>query len=223
MIVSNEKKFIYLRVPKTGSTSISVFLFENVPLEKDIIRISDTGDILKKEESNNIKHGYFDDTYTLPGGVHTTLDQIMTAGFLKYPLNEYNIYAVCRNPVDRFLSFQNMMQKLDGIDMLKSYSIFKEYMSMFEANPQSTWLMHENTLINNIFLYEDAHKLVAEIAIKYGILDTSVFYNYKFRKYEKNTTSIDSKVLEYIKIYWQEDFKIYNFLRSKKLNNVKFS
>ena len=223
MIISNEKKFIYLRVPKTGSTSVSVFLYENVPLEKDIIRISDTGEILKQEESCNIKNGYFDDTYTLPGGVHATLDQIVTAGFLKYPLNEYKIYAVCRNPIDRFLSFYNMMQKVDGVDMLKSYSIFKEYMSMFEASPQSTWLMHEKTLINNIFLYEDVHKLVSEIAKKYNILDTSVFYNYRFREYKKQTTSINPKALEYIKIYWQEDFKIYNLLRSKKLANLKIS
>jgi len=61
------------------------------------------------------------------------------------------------------------------------------------------------------------HRLVASIAKKYNILDTSNFFNYKFRNYKKHITSIDNKALEYIGAYWQEDFEIYKSLRSKKL------
>lgn len=215
MLISNEKKFIYLRVPKTGSTSVSVYFYENLPLEENIIRLVDNSDILRKEESSKIKDGYFNkSTIITTNGIHTTLDEIIKLNLLTYPLTAYDIYAVCRNPVDRFLSFQSMMKKVENINILENFSVFKYYMSMFEASPQSTWLNYNNRLVNRVFLYEDIDLMVSEIAKKYGITDTSNFSNYSFRQYKKSISAVDSRTLEYINIYWQDDFKIYNQLKS---------
>lgn len=216
MIISNEKKFIYLRVPKTGSTSVSVFLYENLPLESSIIRSSDTGRIFTTEESCKIANGYFVDNSLT---IHSTLDDIVKSGLLIHPVHEYSVYAVCRNPIDRFLSFQNMMIHTDGVNFLDNYSIFKEYMAIFEAKPQTTWLRYNGKLLDNIFLYDDLPRLVSSIAARYNIIDISNFYNYDFRNYRKTVKTVDDKALEYIQSYWQDDFKIYNTLRSKKANS----
>lgn len=125
MIISNEKKFIYLRVPKTGSTSVSVFLYENLPLEKNIIRPADNKKYLLDVDINKIREDYFSKSATNnTEGVHTTLDQIVKLNLLTHPLTEYDIYAVCRNPLDRFLSFQNMMKNIENVNIVENFSIF---------------------------------------------------------------------------------------------------
>lgn len=215
MIISNEKKFIYLRVPKTGSTSVSVFLYENLPLEKNIIRPADNKKYLLDVDINKIREDYFSKSATNnTEGVHTTLDQIVKLNLLTHPLTEYDIYAVCRNPLDRFLSFQNMMKNIENVNIVENFSIFKSYMNMFEASPQSTWLIYNNKLVNRVFLYENINLMISEIAQKYGITDSSNFSNYSLRQYEKYTNTISPRVLEYLKIYWQDDFKIYDMLKS---------
>ena len=211
MLVSNEKKFIYLRVPKTGSTSVSVYFYENLPLEKNIIRLGDK-DYLQKEESTRINGGYFNESTIAATNVHTTLDEIVKLNLLTHPLTEYDIYAVCRNPVDRFLSFHSMIKKVYNNNILKNFSIFKKFMS--EVSPQSTWLTYNNKLVNRVFLYENINLMVAEIAEKYGITNTLNFSDYSFRQYKKYTNIIDPRALEYINIHWQDDFKIYNLLKS---------
>lgn len=215
MLISNEKKFIYLRVPKTGSTSVSIYFYENLPLEKNIIRLVDNEKSLLDIDTNRIGEGYFSKpAININNGIHTTLDEIIDLNLLEFPLDEYDVYAVCRNPLDRFLSFQTMMEKMDNVDIVENFSMFKQYMSIFESGPQSMWLTYNDSLVNRVFLYEDINLMVAEIANKYGITDTSNFSNYSFRQYKKYTNTIPSRVLEYLKIYWQDDFKIYNQLTS---------
>jgi hypothetical protein len=215
MLVSNEKKFIYLRVPKTGSTSVSVYFYENLPLEKNIIRQVDNKTSLLDIDTNNIREGYFNKpAININKSIHTTLDDIINLDLLEFPLEEYNIYAVCRNPLDRFLSFQTMIKRMDNVDITENFSIFKTYMTLFEAGPQSIWLTYNDNLVNRVFLYEDINLMVAEIAKKYGIIDTSNFSNYSFRQYKQYTNTISPRVLDYISIYWQDDFKIYDLLKS---------
>lgn len=214
MIISNEKRFIYLRVPKTGSTSVSVFCFNELPLEKSIIRSSDKSVLLREENSNIIPAKYFNDTHEFLGGVHATIQEAEELNLLQRPLCEYDVYAVCRNPIDRFLSFCSMFKKTDNVDIVSNFATFKQYMSMFECSPQSLWLRHNNTLANKIFLYENLNVMVAEIAEKYSIRNVDKFKSYQLRSYEKPYTHIDKKALEYIKVIWAEDFEIYANLKN---------
>lgn len=215
MIISNEKKFIYLRVPKTGSTSASVFFFKELPLEKSIIRSSDNSTLIREENSDLIPSEYFANTYNFPGGVHATLGQVVRLNLLQHSIQEYDVYAVCRNPLDRLLSFCSMFKKTDNIDILSNFSTFKTYMSTFECNPQSLWLTHNSERINKVFLYEDLHLMVSEISSKYNVKDTTTFNKYRLRSYNKSHSHVDKKVLEYIKIIWADDFEIYAYLKNK--------
>lgn len=186
-----------------------------MPLEKNIIRPADNKRYLLDVDINKIREDYFSKSATNnTEGVHTTLDQIVKLNLLTHPLTEYDIYAVCRNPLDRFLSFQNMIKNIENVNVVENFSIFKSYMNMYETRPQSTWLIYNNKLVNRVFLYENINLMISEIAQKYGITDTSNFSNYSLRQYEKYTNTISPRVLEYLKIYWQDDFKIYDMLKS---------
>lgn len=219
MILSNEKKFIYLRVPKTGSTSASVFFFNQLPLEQSIIRSSDSSELVRAENSTVIPSEYYQNTHSFPGGVHATLDQVLASNLVQHPLHEYDVYAVCRNPLDRLLSFCSMFKKTDNVDILSNFPIFKSYMSMFECSAQSLWLTNKNTPVNKIFLYEDLNLMVDEIAKKYNVTNTSGFNTYQLRSYQKTHSHISKKVLEYIKIIWADDFDIYSSLLALKNKN----
>ena len=213
MIISNEKKFIYLRVPKTGSTSISVYFYENLPLESSILRTVDRSDYL--DISNYpIKDGYFNVEHriTLKHNTHSTLQCAIDAGLLEHDVSEYSVYGVLRNPVDRFKSYWSMTKVIEGNDMVQNFNVFKTYMNLFGARPQTTWLKHSGSLINRLFLYEDVPALVEEIALKYDVTNTDNFTNYNFRSYQKQN-EIPDRVLNYLESYWEEDFELYANLK----------
>ncbi len=213
MIISNEKKFIYLRVPKTGSTSVSVYMYENLPLEDSIFRTADKSTYL---DTNNytIKPGYFDvQKAKLPHNTHSTLECAVKAGLLKHDITEYDVYGVLRNPVDRFISFWSMTHVIEGNDIATNFDVFKEYMRMFVNRSQTTWLKHNGTIINKLFLYENITDLVRDISAKYGVHDTSNFNQYRFRSYNKQD-AVPKKVMDYIQFYWEEDFELYANLKN---------
>ncbi len=215
MIISNEKKFIYLRVPKTGSTSVAVYMYENLPLERSILRTADRLEYL--DVSNyNIRPGYFDvQSLQLPQNTHSTIQHAITAGLLKYDISEYDVYGVLRNPVDRFISFWSMTKAIEGFDIVSSYDVFKEFMKGFANKSQLNWLKYNGKLINKLFLYEDIGNLITDISAKYNVTDTEAFNKYKFRSYEKQT-HIPERVLNYIKFVWEEDFELYANLKNSK-------
>lgn len=212
MIISNEKKFIYLRIPKTGSTSISIYFYENLPLESSILRTADNATYLSTNE-RYIKDGYFDDQKTLQikYNTHATLQCAIDAGILEYDVSEYSVYGVFRNPLDRFRSFLSMYKAVDGVDISKNFNVLKAHMNEFVFKPQTTWLKHNGELINRLFLYEDVPALVQEIALKYNVSNIDSFAKYNFRNYEKQDLS--DRVIDYLKYCWQEDFEICDNLK----------
>ncbi len=214
MIISNEKKFIYLRVPKTGSTSVSVYLYENLPLEDSIFRTADRATYLDTD-NYTIKPGYFDVTRPpkLPHYTHSTLQCAISAGLLKHDISEYDVYGVLRNPIERFISFWSMTRVIEGNDVATNFDVFKAYMRLFVNRSQTTWLKHNGTIINKLFLYEDVGDLVRDISAKYGIYNVDSFNQYRFRSYEKQDT-VPKKVMDYIQFVWEEDFELYANLKN---------
>jgi hypothetical protein len=213
MILSNEKKFIYLRVPKTGSTSASVFFFKHLPLENSVIRTSDNSAVLQNENQDTIPVDYFSSEHKFTGGVHATLNEVIALDLIQGNIKEFDVYGVCRNPIDRLISFCSMFKKTDNVDILSNFSLFKQYMSIFECSPQSLWL---DSNVNKLFLYEDIESMIKEVSARYGVDDISTFKTYNLRSYKKSNIELSNKVLEYIKIIWADDFTLYNNLVALK-------
>lgn len=240
MIVSHKHKYFYIRVPKTGSTSVTKFILDNLPLEDNIIHSGLEDDMgISPIESKNlfstvdinpilIRKDYTIKNTSLTNDsryVHAfPSDLIKTKIFADADYSLYSQFAVCRDPVERFksrcahfyLSFTHLLyadnkQKQENY---LEYILYSDY--MFKHLPkQSMWLTLHGQLLNNAYLYEDLPKLVEKIAGYYNCT-ADAFTNYKFRK---STVDIDlpSSTISKIKDFYAEDFDIRNRLfRNRK-------
>lgn len=84
MFVDNTKKIICLSVPRTGTFTAEMFFREHLP-------------------SNSVK-------WML--GRHFTIPSIMRENYLSYPIAEYDIYGLCRNPIDRVIASYDLEEGL---------------------------------------------------------------------------------------------------------------
>ena len=105
MFINYTKKKIYLAVPKTGTTSIQTYLIENLNNEENIshTQVPYKGNILPRR---NMPKGREGDNKLSDLDPHLTLQNGIDSGlFTKDELEDFSIYAIIRDPVDRFLSF----------------------------------------------------------------------------------------------------------------------
>lgn len=157
MIVSNSGKLVYLRVPRTGSTSLANFLIEHLAFSQE-------RDFHTPVPYNRIPGLNMADASL----VHATLAEILASGMLEYPLEEYRVFGVIRDPVDRFLSsawhacrHQGVEAKDNDEAVAFAWPLADPQAPIFR--PQSDWLLHGGKPINRIFAYPDLDRLAQEI------------------------------------------------------------
>jgi hypothetical protein len=98
MIVSKKRGFIFLRVSKTASTSLSSFIRQTMPNEIDIH--TGWGVPLESAERTRLHH--------------ISLQEAVDEKYLtEDEIASMRVYAVARDPVDRFISFANTMHPKD--------------------------------------------------------------------------------------------------------------
>lgn len=179
MIFLRSRRSIYLRVPKTASTSLSMQILDKVELQPGDFSTgfgSPTHGWIPDKGFNNLISRL--PTIPLQTDEHMLLHKLWRFGILKEEeLESYAIYGFLRNPLERFFSvFAHMFHlgHLDitkmtkeeiasrGIDILKNAKIPYEFVirqdhndkiSNFPLLPQSRWLTHNNKPINNIVLF----------------------------------------------------------------------
>lgn len=206
MIVSNTHRYIYLRVPKTGSTSVSAFLYRHCLLEDNIIHTGlDTRDLDANDYNYVVNAKVRDDRKKL---MHGNLTSIVKNGLLEHDLSDYKVFAVCRHPVDRFISFVKMIVGNDINDSICQYFIENQF-TLNNIVPQTHWLKHNNVPISSIYKYENVNNLVAQLASFYNVIDIQLFERLRFRQSTSSyipARSVQKKILS----YYYEDFEIYN-------------
>ncbi len=166
MIVSNSRKLIYLRVPRTGSTSLSNFLVEQLAFDPD--RDVHTPVPYRQIPGLNA---------TAEMDVHATLDDILGYGILEQPLEDYAVYGVIRDPVDRFISAAwhichlQRVQPSDNNDAVR-WAARVAHPDSPVLRPQVDWLLHAGRPINRLFPYERLDHVAAGILDSAGALVT---------------------------------------------------
>ncbi len=198
MFLDNNKKVICLSVPKTGSTSCSTFFRENIPYA----------------------HKFYGKI------MHTTIDELCYKNIVLHPIQEYRIFGIIRDPVQRFLSAVNDMIGMKSPILQHSYTnkkellilvkniLFKEYDKFYNEQttiflPQTHWLKIEGI---KIYRYENLNNFVSEICEIYDI-DFNKFNVFERRKVGVIPVSADdldpetrNKILE----LYAEDQEIYD-------------
>lgn len=169
MIVSYNHDFCFVRIPKCGSTTCSVSIYDSGILEEDDIcaeiEHSEGSETYRKPINWTVNerlldlhlvHGgyYNDDVASVPQFVrHAPFHTMLRAGLVD---EQMPCYAVMRNPLDRFFSIAEFIGTKHDVpkDINETWDkyydgedVFYQY-SMMMRRPQHYWLGNENTVWN---------------------------------------------------------------------------
>jgi hypothetical protein len=171
MILSRKRNFVFLRVTKTASTSITHHLLDHIPKEEidHIARNDYIADIDHQHRTNSRISG------------HATLGDLIRANVLTFDeAISMRIYAVMRDPIDRFLSaahchhasmnnISDFFSPISNEDAVDQYLESKSLESTGMSLPQFYWLLFDNKLINNIIVYPNFDTMFADLGVSKNI------------------------------------------------------
>jgi len=214
MILSSKRKFIFLRVPKTASTSLTHQIAERLGDDIDCHSGLHFSKFVKNKEElrmySNLQVKMIgvpiqDSMY--PKAVHFTLEDLVKYKII-FPseLKNYKVYGVIRNPIDWFLSHVGMTFPIE----MKNLPVNEKVNSLLDIKeqfypPQSKWLKFRGNLISDIVLYPHFDKLLFELTN-----DSTLRYNHRsdFRNHSEQIT--DESLIQRLENAYKEDFEIYD-------------
>ena len=220
MFINLSKNFIYLRVPKTGSTSISNHLVDNFGSMPDSIHtkipfLNIDGKI--PEFIQELMPEYQELIKSIKA--HITISQIIEKGIVSESfIKQTNIYACLRNPVDRFLSMcyhLDVSPEIVGVsrNKLVEFNLTRVDPQWHMWWPQTSWCLLNNEPVNKLFLYEDIDKTIKEITGE----DKPLVHRHRDDSSKMSQDDpLDQSLIQEIEKLYSEDVKLYNSLMSAR-------
>lgn len=223
MIVCRSRKFIFLRVPKNASTSLSVHIAKNIKFtSEDFYTDLPTG----KMSAFNMPPSYFsvDQHPNLKWFLyHRILDQ--------NTINSCTVYGVLRNPIDRFFSlFSRVLDERKEITELNKNQIAEQAFKILETckrpyslseddptkqiplTPQSFWLVHESVPISGIILYPNFDNFLKNVTD-----DKTLQYKFNLGLDYDKTTELTPETMQGIYRWYKDDFILWETFTGEKL------
>ena len=211
MIIIPCKKFVFLRVPRTASTSLSHFIGQNVSHFEDM------------------KHTpvYYADYYTDKSislgdvnSVHDNLDQIVHKGLLTFDeAINFRVFAVMRDPVQRFISTSCLLNNNKEADINQIVELQLEQLAdpLKKKNgnfrPQTHWIKFNNKQISDIFCYENLNSIIKEMWSYLNIQESSeLIYKHRVNERKDKISVLDSFLANKIKSMYNDDVEIHQKL-----------
>jgi hypothetical protein len=211
MFISKSQNFVYLRVPKTGSTSMSNYLIDKVGKKEDSIY---TLINLLNLPGVNLPLG-------LEGfNPHSTVSQIVDAGIVDATfIEQTNIYACLRNPVDRFVSRcyhikhfeKHPVAQTMNKNELVGYAFSQINPSWHMWWPQTTWCLRNGKPVNKLFLYEDFDKAAAEMT---GVAGAVNYYHRNDCWEHNDIAPLDTNLVQEIEKLYAADVALYKSIKA---------
>lgn len=220
MYISHKYKFIFLRTPKTASSSLSDWFIKNIPDAQAIytpVEDSKTPGTLNVNIINKYKLNF---KY-----YHFTIQDLVKENIVtEHQARTYRVISVLREPIDRQKSFFYFYSKWKAKNRpvdLKLYKALAPH-GQFIGEPnsgikQTDLLKLGNGLIGEFWLYENIEDHLEDL-IKSLKIDVKVplqKYKSTFRKNRNNEIEFDKDSLDQIKSLFEKDFYVYNELKEK--------
>jgi hypothetical protein len=210
MFVSKKQNFIYLRTPKTGSTSMSNYLIDKLGNNVDSIY---TVINFLNIPSKGLPLGF---EWVNP---HSSIEQLIKTTVVSAEFVEQaNIYACLRDPVDRFISRAYHIKNFDkelSVQNINKNKLVEKCLSMFNPEshmwwPQITWCTLNGKPVNKLFLHENFNKAAYEMT---GI-DSKVNYQHRNDCRENDITPLSNNLIQEIQKMYAHDVALYNSLKN---------
>lgn len=218
MYLSHKYKFLFLRTPKTASSSLSDFFIRN---------IDDPDAIYTEVEDSNLP-GTLDESivskYRPYAFYHFTLDQLIAEGVItEEQAREYNCFALLRDPIDRAKSLYYFYKKFRSPNFpasLEEYKAWTGESGIFNNDPnsgicQTSLLKLKGEPIGRYWLYENLEKELFDFLYKLKIEVKHPLPRHKTdtRKSRNNEIQFDEHSLNILKTRFKEDFELYEQLK----------
>lgn len=224
MYISHKYKFIFLRTPKTASSSLSEFFIRNIPDLTAVYTPVEDSD-LHGTLNNNIISKYKKDFKFY----HFTLQDLIDENIItKDQALTYKSFAVLRNPVDRQKSFYYFYKKWKDRRKPPSLHEYKLWTpnGSFKNEPNSAirqvdFLTLDGNVVGEYWLYENINDELNKFMNQINLPIIHPLPNHKsdFRKNRNNEIEFDDEVMDRLLKIFNEDFKLYNALKEKNYAN----
>jgi hypothetical protein len=217
MYLSHKYKFLFLRTPKTASSSLSDFFINN---------IDDPSAIYTEVEDANIPGTLSEDIvgkYRPYAFYHFTISQLIAEGVLTLEqAKEYKVFSVLRDPVDRAKSFYYFYKKFRDVGTPPSIEQYRNWCypetAIFNNDnnsgiQQMTLSVHNNELLGDFWLYENLNKEVARFMDSLGLPNAELpQHKTGLRKNVREEIQFEQKDLQAIKNTFSADVEMYRRL-----------
>ena len=200
MIISHTYKYVFLRTRKTASTSIALYLMQN---------LFEEGDISIRDYRPEYEHPT--PIILSDVEVHRDMKELIESNMIN--LDEYKIFTVLRDPYDRIIS--RAFYKGESRNLFDTQKILaKGYVDKDDRDwPQSAYFKYKGELLANIWHYDQIAETLPAFVRSYGKEPSHPLLRLKsnFRpSWAKVDSIITPKIKQKIDEVFAEDIDLYN-------------
>lgn len=226
MYLSHKYKFLFLRVPKTASSSLSEFFIKNIP-DKDAIYT----DVVDSGIPGTLDKGMFDfSRHEKFRYLHLTLTELLDKNIItEEQALSYRCVAVLRDPIDRQKSFyhfyKNWKSKYIDVSIDDYLRLAPNGFFPHEPNskiPQTDFLSINNTIIGEYWLYENINQSLQTFMSEIGVNIKFPLSSHKsnFRK-KQTEIDFDEHCIDKLKAHFYNDFELYEKMKNETNSILK--
>lgn len=220
MYVSHKYKLIFLRSPKTASSSLSEWFIKNIPDSQAIYTPVEDSKIPGTLDASLINKYKLNFKY-----YHFTIQDLVRENVItEHQAKTYRVISVLREPIDRQKSLFYFYSKWKAGNRPLDLKLYKALApnGQFLGEPnsaikQTNLLKLGDELIGEFWLYENIEQHLSELVNSLNIEVKAPLPRHKatFRKNRNNEIEFDSISLEMLKTVFKVDFEVYNELKEK--------